>query len=211
MDVGGHRSEYASLPLPRKSLAESPIDEFARWLEEARGSAVIEPTAMVLCTASAAGVPSSRTVLLKDFSEHGFTFFTNYDSRKGEELLENPFASATFLWMPLFRQVTIEGRVKKVPKVVSQEYFASRPRGSQLAAWASHQGEVLDSRDELEKAYQNADEQYQLSEVPCPNNWGGYTIEPTRIEFWQGRPSRLHDRFSYIKADNGWSITRVSP
>ncbi|SCA63526.1 Pyridoxine/pyridoxamine 5'-phosphate oxidase [Chlamydiales bacterium SCGC AG-110-P3] len=211
MEIEQQNWEYGSDPLLRSDLADSPIDEFARWLERAKAAKIAEPTAMVLCTASVKGIPSSRTVLLKDFSEKGFVFFTNYNSRKGQELLSNPIASATFLWMPLIRQITLEGRVEKLARVDSEQYFSRRPRGSQIAAWASNQGEDLDTRNDLRAAYDTIEKQYHDREVLCPEYWGGFLIIPSRIEFWKGRSNRLHDRFCYTQLSGSWSIARLSP
>ena len=167
---------------------------------------------MVLATADKIGRPSTRIVLLKDVDERGFTFFTNYESRKGHELAENPHAALNFPWIDLERQICISGTATKVSREESSAYFKLRPRGSRLGAWASQQSQVISSRTLLEERMKLLEQQYPGEEVPLPPNWGGYLLSPTQIEFWQGRPNRLHDRFCYFKqADGSWKINRLSP
>jgi pyridoxamine 5'-phosphate oxidase len=182
-------------------------------MEEARNAAVGEPNAMTLSTVSAEGRPASRIVLLKSFGDGGFVFFTDYRSRKGEDLGANPHACLLFFWEALERQVRIEGVVQKVPRELSEEYFLTRPLGSQLGAWTSYQSSVLvGGRAELERRLAEVTERFRESAVPCPPHWGGYRLVPTGFEFWQGRESRLHDRISYRPGDGGiWLVERLSP
>lgn len=206
------RHNYSRQALSEESVSQDPIQQFQVWLEEALEAKVEEPTAMVLSTVNAAGRPSARVVLLKDVSPQGLSFFTNYDSRKGQELEENPFASVTFFWPALERQVRIEGRVAKVAPEVSDTYFHSRPKGSQIGAWASPQSKPIESRQVIEEADRKLTEQYATAEeIPRPPHWGGYQLQPERVEFWQGRPNRLHDRIVYAQQDNSWQIQRLAP
>ena len=208
------REDYRHSTLSKADVAESPFTQFERWLTEACRAVVPEPNAMVLATASPDGVPSTRTVLLKGLEQEAFVFFTNYNSRKGLELEANPHAAATFLWKELERQVSIRGTVKKISREVSEAYFHSRPYGSQIGAVASVQSSVISDRNSLELRYKELQEQYPEGGnlVPIPENWGGYEISPTSIEFWQGRSSRLHDRIRYSLNDNNlWKIERLCP
>ncbi len=211
MELHDLRSFYSSHELRRKGLLPDPLKQFQQWLKEAQAAQVPEPTAMLLATCTLSGLPSTRTVLLKQLDENGFVFFTNYESRKAQEIAENPHVSATFLWKELERQVNIQGTIKKTSREVSERYFAKRPRQSQLGAAASHQGTIIPSRDILEKEYHRLEELYHGQEIPCPAFWGGYIIQPKVYEFWQGRPNRLHDRFSYQWMDEQWVIERLSP
>ncbi len=193
------------------NVEHDPIAQFAQWYDQARAVERPLPHAAALATASAGGRPSLRMVLLKDFDAHGFVFFTNYRSRKGNELAKNARASLLFHWSSLERQVRIDGRVAKVSRRESDEYFRTRPRGSQLAAWASPQSEVLAGRGDLERRFAAAVEKYP-DEVPRPPYWGGYRLVPDTIEFWQGREDRLHDRLRYRRARDGrWRIERLAP
>jgi pyridoxamine 5'-phosphate oxidase len=204
----GMRREY---PDPhRAELAATWPEQFAAWLADAVAAGTPEPNAMVLATADADGRPSARSVLLKGYDEAGFTFFTNYTSRKGTELTANPYASLVFPWYALHRQVIVCGRVERVDRAETEEYFAVRPRGAQLAAWASHQSSVLGSREELELAWDRAAERFP-GEVPAPGHWGGYRVLPDTVEFWQGRRSRMHDRLRFHRADGGWAVERLAP
>jgi pyridoxamine 5'-phosphate oxidase len=205
------RQEYARESLDEHNVALDPIAQFSRWFQEAMGSACAEPNAMTLATAEQDGRPSARIVLLKGFDARGFVFFTNYRSRKGRELALNPQGALLFHWIELERQVRIEGEVEMVAREESDEYYASRPLGSRLGAWASPQSEVIARRDEL---------QSQLGEVsakfgddpPRPEHWGGYRLAPDVVEFWQGRPNRLHDRVRYIRESaTVWKIERLAP
>lgn len=211
MNLGQLRRDFESAGLERSSLEEDPVRQFERWFIEARNSGVEDVNAMTLATASTDGSPSARTVLLKSFDEQGFSFFTNYDSRKGHELAANPKASLLLPWLALNRQVIIEGTVEKLPREQSRAYFSSRPRASQLGAWASRQSSALDSRETLEGRLQALEEQYRDEEVPLPDFWGGYLVKPYRLEFWQGRPSRVHDRFEYRRENGEWRIQRLQP
>lgn len=211
--LAGMRRDYAGT-LTEADLAPDWPTQFARWFAEAaelgEAGGLPEPNAMVVATADTGGRPSARTVLLKDFDERGFTFFTNYTSRKGAEALANPNASAVFPWYALHRQVIACGRVERVDRAETEAYFATRPRGSQLGAWASPQSTVIDGREELERAWDEAGERFS-QEVPAPPHWGGLRIVPETVEFWQGRPSRLHDRLRYRQGDEGWIVERLAP
>ncbi|RPI66138.1 MAG: pyridoxamine 5'-phosphate oxidase, partial [Ignavibacteriae bacterium] len=184
---------------------------FSSWFDEAIAAELLEPTAMTLATATADGQPSMRVVLLKGVTEHGFVFYTNYLSHKGRDLAENPKASLLFFWPELERQIRIEGITERVPAAESEAYFSSRPFESQVGAWASLQSSVLRSRDEMEEHFESLRATYEGKPVPRPEHWGGYVLTPKVVEFWQGRPSRLHDRIRY-RLDNGaWIIERLSP
>ncbi len=207
------RQEYDSDILDIQDLSADPIQQFDRWFQDALLANVAEPNAMTLATAAPDGKPSARIVLLKDYSPAGFTFFTNYESRKGQQLDANPNAALNFFWREMHRQVCIEGTVEKVDRQVSEAYFQSRPLGSQIGAWASRQSSVLENRAVLDVRVQNAEGKFAgLETLPVPEYWGGYLLRPSLIEFWQGRPSRLHDRFLYSKPAGGeWKIERLSP
>jgi pyridoxamine 5'-phosphate oxidase len=214
-DLAAERIDYAGDHLLEDTAPADPLELFGRWLEDAfaakeRG-VLPEPTAVVVSTVSADGRPSSRTVLLKGFAPSGFTVFTNYDSRKGRELEANPAAALLFGWYPLQRQVRVEGRAVRVPAAESDAYFASRPRGSQLGAWASSQSSEVGSLAELQAEYAAVERRFAGRDVPRPEHWGGYRVEPETIEFWQGQPSRMHDRLLYRRAADGWTITRLAP
>ncbi|MBI1333822.1 MAG: pyridoxamine 5'-phosphate oxidase [Armatimonadetes bacterium] len=203
---GGH-SEYTSGKLDFPDLLADPIEQLRLWLQDATNAKVIEPMAMTLATVSAGGLPSARMVLLRGLDE-GVVFYTNYLSRKGMELGENPHAALCFWWGVLERQVRVEGRVAKVPTEESDAYFASRPKDSQAASAISPQSQIVDDRKELEQAMREMQEQ---STIERPDHWGGYRLIPTYVEFWQGRKARLHDRFAYIRQGDGWNIHRLAP
>ena len=196
--------------LKKPTVDKNPIKQFAKWYEVVLKSGLKEPTAMTLATASKGGVPSARTVLLKGYDEKGFLFFTNYGSRKGRELSENPFAELLFYWMDLRKQVRISGRVEKVSKEESEKYFKTRPLNSQIGAWASRQSEIIPDRKFLEEKYKEYSEKYK-EDVPLPPFWGGFRLIPERFEFWQGRENRLHDRICYLKKNGEWEIMRLAP
>jgi len=210
-DVAHLRNEYARESLDEKEVARDPFLQFARWFQEALNCGLAEPTAMTLATADAGGHPSARTVLLKGYDERGFSFYSNYESRKGRELAQNPMAALLFYWIELERQVRIEGRVEQVSPEESDEYFASRPLGSRIGAWASPQSQVLAHREELEAQIADLESKYG-DHPPRPPHWGGYRLVPEVLEFWQGRPSRLHDRIRYAREGPGsWRIERLAP
>lgn len=210
-DLADLRREYAREGLSRASVAGDPIEQFTKWMNEALAAAVIEPTAMVVSTVDESARPSSRTVLLKGFDERGFVFFTNYESRKARDLSANPGISLMFHWPDLERQVMIGGVAEKGSREESEQYFATRPRESQIGAWASRQSSILSDRAELERQIEEIRSKFGEGEIPCPPHWGGYRVIPRSIEFWQGRKSRLHDRLVYERSVEGWSIARLSP
>jgi len=197
--------------LNKSNVDRDPIKQFAKWYQEATAFGIAETDAMTLATATKDGRPSARIVLLKDFDDRGFVFFTNYESRKAKELAENPRACLVAYWLPVKRQVRIEGFVEQISETESEAYFQTRPLGSRIAAWASNQSEVVENRDELEQRYADLSERY-VEDVPRPPHWGGYRIDPEVIEFWQGRDNRLHDRLRYrLQADGTWVIERLGP
>lgn len=235
MSLAELRREYTLGGLRRGDLQPDPIVQYTRWFEQAAGArrsgrlrgfcirmykslvmgesgAPIDVNAMTLATADKEGRPSARIVLLKGVDERGFIFYTNYESRKGSELAENPYAALVSYWPAQERQVCIAGTASKIAEAESEAYFRSRPRGSRIAAWASRQSAVLANRDALEQEWKGLEAKYPGEEVPKPPYWGGYVLSPVRVEFWQGRPSRMHDRFRYSKqADGSWMIERLSP
>lgn len=206
------RLEYASHSLLESDVAAHPIDQFDRWWKEVIDSEVTEPNAMTLATASTDGMPSARIVLLKDFDHRGFVFYTNYQSFKGMQLHENPKACLVFFWKELERQVRITGLVSKVSAGESSEYYDSRPLGSRIGAWASPQSQVIENRAWLDQHYEEVFQKMSGGHVQRPDHWGGYRVQPVIIEFWQGRPSRLHDRVQYSLEESGaWKIERLAP
>lgn len=211
VDVAALRQEYAATGLDAGDLADDPLTQFRRWLDAAVAAGVREPNAMVLATAGADGTPSARTVLLKGVDARGFAFFTNLGSRKARELDGNPHAAVVFPWIELGRQVTARGRVIRVPDPEADAYFATRPRGAQLGAWASLQSEALDRRATLEQRLADVTQRFDGTSVPRPDGWGGFRLLPDEVEFWQGRPNRLHDRLVYLAGDGGWVLQRRYP
>lgn len=205
------RRDYSSKTLARADVDKNPINQFSTWFDEADKSDIDEVNAMTLSTVSTSGRPSARIVLLKGVENNGFVFFTNYKSEKGEHLLQNPFASLTFFWKELERQVRVDGKVEKISTEDSETYFKSRPYKSRVGAWVSEQSQPLSSRFELMRKFALKATQLFGQEVPLPDFWGGYVVIPDRIEFWQGRPSRLHDRINYKLVKGEWKIDRLSP
>ena len=205
------RHDYHLQGLREHDLNPDPLKQFRLWFDEALKAGVTEANAMLLSTVSA-GRPSSRVVLLKDLGETGFSFFTNYESKKGKQIEENSQVALTFFWKELERQVRVEGRAAKTSEAESNEYFSVRPRGSQIGAWVSHQSETIPDREFLEEKTRETEARFEEIEVPRPPHWGGYRVVPDFIEFWQGRPSRLHDRLAFTKEESGvWKIERLSP
>jgi pyridoxamine 5'-phosphate oxidase len=206
------RKDYGKMGLDEKDLNPDPLKQFEKWITEAANAGVVEPDAFTLSTVAAQGIPSSRIVLLRNFDHRGFTFYTNYESQKGRELEHNPYVAMNFFWPDLERQIRICGRAGKIPVLESMDYFRSRPRASQIGAWASEQSRELISREMLENRIAEIEKKFQGRDVEKPPHWGGFLVKPESIEFWQGRPSRLHDRFLYTAAGNGnWEIKRLNP
>ncbi|MFW2581021.1 pyridoxamine 5'-phosphate oxidase [Aliarcobacter butzleri] len=212
MDLTNLRAKYTTRGLDIKDLDQNPFKQFETWFNEAIEAKLTEPNAFSLATVGKDMMPSIRTVLLKIFDEKGFVFFTNYKSTKANQIEENPKAAALFPWLDLERQVKIEGDIQKISTTESLRYFLSRPKGSQIGAWVSHQSQVISSRSLLEQKFDEIKNKFVNGEVPFPSFWGGYIIKPTKIEFWQGGQDRLHDRFLYELKENGvWSISRLAP
>jgi pyridoxamine 5'-phosphate oxidase len=211
MEISELRREYRAAGLDRNQLDDDPVAQFGRWFGEAERAEEIEPNAMTLATSSPDGRPSARIVLLKGFGPNGFVFFSNYASRKGDELAANPNAALVFWWPPLERQVRLEGRVERTTTEESEAYWASRPLGSRLAALASAQSQVLAGREELVRRVEELAARHRDGDVPLPEAWGGYRLVPDAFEFWQGQPNRLHDRFRYTRRQDGWLVQRLSP
>ncbi len=213
IDIAALRQNYALHTLSESDVAPDPFEQFRIWFHEAVNSQLPEPNAFILATADAGGRPGARTVLLKEFTIDGFVFYTNYGSRKGQELTENPNAAILFMWLELQRQVRIEGVVEKVSAAESLAYFQSRPRASQIGAWASQQSSVVNSREDIERCQKEVEARFDGFDVlPLPPFWGGYRLKPDLFEYWQGRESRLHDRIVYRRSDeSNWEISRLMP
>jgi pyridoxamine 5'-phosphate oxidase len=211
MDLADFRKEYSDRGLRRAELDADPITQFSNWFSQAIEFGVHEPNAMTLATVDESGMPFQRTVLLKNVDSQGFTFFTNYHSRKAAQMEKNPQVCLLFPWLTLERQIIIQGSVEKVSREESQQYFTSRPRESQIGAWVSNQSEVIASREVLTQQLAEIKERFDGDEIPLPPNWGGYRVKPQTIEFWQGGPARLHDRFLYRLENDQWEVDRLSP
>jgi pyridoxamine 5'-phosphate oxidase len=210
-NIADIRRDYSLHSLNESDVASNPIEQFARWFNEALTSEIIEVNAMTLATSSKDGKPSARIVLLKGFDERGFVFFSNYESKKGKALAENPNAALIFFWKEIERQIRIEGVIEKISAAESDEYFFSRPEGSRLGAWASPQSKIIKNRDVLEENVQRFSNEFKNS-IPRPPHWGGYRVMPELMEFWQGRSNRLHDRIQYTKTGSGsWKVDRLAP
>lgn len=205
------RREWSSRKLDESNVNKNPVGQFSEWMQEAIDAELLDPNAMTLATADKNGVPSARIVLLKSIDKKGLIFFTNYESSKGKDLLENPKASVVFFWKELERQVRVAGTVEKISKKESEKYFKSRPYESQISAWASNQSSEVRSRNVLEEKFAQFKKKYPEKKVPLPDFWGGFRIIPERFEFWQGRPNRLHDRITYLKEKDKWEIVRLAP
>lgn len=211
MNLADFRKEYSARGLKREQLEVDPVAQFSAWFDQATELAVPEPNAMTLATVDESGMPWQRTVLLKYYDQDGFVFFTNYASRKAQQIANNPKVSLLFPWITLERQVIIQGRAEKISTAESLKYFTSRPRESQIGAWVSNQSEVITSRKFLLQKLAEIREKFQQGEIPLPSFWGGYRVVPEAFEFWQGGPARLHDRFLYQRTEDAWPIKRLSP
>tara|TARA_B100000965_G_scaffold404546_1_gene435595 strand:+ start:1016 stop:1651 length:636 start_codon:yes stop_codon:yes gene_type:complete len=211
VDISDMRREFESAGLQRETLNDNPVQQFETWFQDARTAGLLEPNAMSLATVDEHGQPTLRTVLLKYFDENGFVFFTNYESRKARNIEDNHRAAILFPWIALNRQVSVQGAVRRISKAESFKYFSSRPRESQIGAWVSDQSKAISSRGLLEQKLAEMKRKFGQGEIPLPSFWGGYQIVPERIEFWQGRPHRLHDRFEYLRTESGWAIQRLQP
>lgn len=211
MNLADFRKEYSDRGLSRAELSTDPVEQFSQWFAHATELGVHEPNAMSLATVGEEGMPFQRTVLLKYYDQDGFVFFTNYGSRKAAQIAINPRVSLLFPWVTLERQVIIQGHAEKISTAESLRYFASRPRDSQIGAWVSNQSEVITSRKFLMQKLAEIREKFEHGEIPLPSFWGGYRVKPQSIEFWQGGPARLHDRFLYRKQSTDWQIERLSP
>jgi pyridoxamine 5'-phosphate oxidase len=211
LNLADLRRDYTKNGLLETDVNPDPFRQFSAWFDQATKSGILEPNAMSHATVSPDGQPSIRIVLLKGVDEHGFIFFTNYESRKGRDMEMNPKSSLLFFWGELERQVRIEGVIEKISKASSKAYFDSRPEGSRIGAWSSNQSEIVDSRDTLEQRFEENKKLYAGKDIPMPDYWGGYRLVPSMIEFWQGRGSRMHDRIRYRQIDAHWNIDRLSP
>ena len=212
MSIADLRREYTTRGLREEDLDPSPVIQFRKWFQEALSAELTDPNAMTLATASRKGKPSARVVLLKDFDHRGFVFYSNYESKKGREIHENPYAAIVFFWAEVERQVIMNGKVSRLPRKESEEYFLSRPVGSQIGAWASRQSRVISGPEILESRVKELEHKYEGKKIPMPSYWGGFLLSPNSFEFWQGRPNRLHDRLRYtLQSEGHWRIERLSP
>jgi pyridoxamine 5'-phosphate oxidase len=211
LPLEGERRDYEGQDLDPANVAADPIEQVRTWLRGAREAGIYEPEAMTVSTVGDDGRPSSRYVLLRGLDERGFSFFTNYESAKGRALALRPYAALTFGWLAVHRAVRVEGEVEKLPAEQSDAYFASRPRGAQISAWASPQSTVIGGRGELDRAMAEIEARFAGVEVPRPPHWGGFLVRPERVELWQGRLNRLHDRLRYVREGDGWRIERLAP
>ena len=212
MNLSDMRRNYAERSFDLGDLDPSPVVQFDRWMREAIDSQLVEPNAMALATVGSAGQPTLRTVLLKGFDEKGFVFYTNYESNKARQIADNPQVALLFQWLPLERQATVTGRAEKISAAESLGYFLSRPRESQIGAWASRQSEIITTRSLLEGKFAEMKAKFATGQIPLPSFWGGYRVTPRNIEFWQGRSNRLHDRFCYrLSSEGNWTINRLMP
>src|SRR5690554_1068684 len=209
--LSGMRQEYEAGSLDETRMASDPLVVFNEWMEQAIAAGLLEPNAMTVATATADGKPSARVLLLKEVNGEGFVFFTNYQSWKGEELMANPYAALVFDWHTLQRQVRVEGEVEKLSPEASDDYFNSRPEGARVGAWVSPQSKVVQGREELNRLQEEQEKRFREEPVYRPPHWGGFLVRPTAVEFWQGRPSRLHDRVVYHKTEGGWTKQRLAP
>lgn len=209
--ISNLRHDFTLQHLDESLVEQEPFLQFEKWMKEAAQAQLPEPNAFVLSTATKEGKPSGRVLLLRDFSHSGFVFYTNYNSRKGKEITENPYAAMTFFWQQLERQIRVEGRIEKLSKEISDKYFSERPRESQVGAWTSPQSSILKNREELEELNKKYHVKFKNNEVFRPGFWGGFILIPDKVEFWQGRPGRLHDRIQYEKEKTGWKICRLAP
>jgi pyridoxamine 5'-phosphate oxidase len=211
-DIEDMRMNYTKGNLDEDSVLDNPIDQFKVWFEEATNSQILEPNALILATVNKNNIPSARTVLLKEIDPGGFIFYTNYRSEKGQDIADNNNVSMVFLWKEIERQVRISGIAEKIDPSRSEKYFHKRPKGSQIGAWVSPQSTIIESRAVLENKKREIEKKYQdHDQLPLPEFWGGYIVKPVAIEFWQGRPSRLHDRIRYALVDGSWKIERLAP
>ncbi len=207
------RRSFSDKALLEDDVSRDPYDQFSKWFEEAVSAQILDPFAMILASVSEIGYPSCRTVYMRDISNEGIVFYTNYNSQKGKEIFNNPMVSVIFLWTEIDRQIRIAGRAEKVSAKISDTYFNGRPRESQLGTWSSDQSEIIDNREVLNDRYKYYEEKFKGLDIPRPENWGGFIIKPEKFEFWQGRPNRLHDRIVYYKESSGegWTINRLAP
>jgi len=211
-DLGNYRKSYEKSALEEDAISDDPMELFEKWFEEVEASkGVEEPNAMTIATIGLDGFPKSRVVLLKKYTSKGFIFYTNYESEKGKAIAKHPQVCISFFWPNLERQIIIKGKAEKIAKSLSDDYFESRPSGSKLGAIASDQSSIIESRKELEEKLKNLKEEYQHKEIERPEFWGGYIVKPVSMEFWQGRPNRLHDRIRYTTKDSDWKIERLAP